>query len=361
MIAVVTTDKEGGTVQLAGQIYRSLRQNGADALLFAPQDTALDGDLPVRRFQMGQTIPEKLRCADAIAETILAARPTEVWCTDETTVSQQLLLRLAGKCRTVAFLHDVSPHPARFRLRAALRNRSLLLRRRRVLKRVDRIILLSNATREKFEKCYPAAAEKVALLPLGAHVPHAGPVRPPELVGLDRGYFLFFGRIDRYKNLSLLLDAYRDFPKKDRFALVVAGFGALSEGERSRIDALGGDVFLLNRFLSDGEMCDLFTHARAIVLPYLEASQSGVLSMGMYFGLPAIVSDLPGLTEFLSDGEPNGWVCRTAADFTNAMTALTDDEVFRRTGDASLRFYRERLDFDRNVGRLLDMTPGEQN
>lgn len=49
--------------------------------------------------------------------------------------------------------------------------------------------------------------EKAVLLNLGAHVPDAIEEKPKEMEGVTH-YILFFGRMDKYKGISRLLNAY---------------------------------------------------------------------------------------------------------------------------------------------------------
>jgi glycosyltransferase involved in cell wall biosynthesis len=47
-----------------------------------------------------------------------------------------------------------------------------------------------------------------------------------------------------------------------------------------------------DRFISDDETARLFTDADMVVLPYIEASQSGVLAIANSFAKPVIVTDV---------------------------------------------------------------------
>jgi glycosyltransferase involved in cell wall biosynthesis len=52
-----------------------------------------------------------------------------------------------------------------------------------------------------------------------------------------------------------------------------------------------------NRFIEDGEVARLFLDADLAVLPYLEASQSGVLNLAAAFGMPVVATDVGELRE----------------------------------------------------------------
>ena len=100
-----------------------------------------------------------------------------------------------------------------------------------------------------------------------------GTGRPPATTD-----FLFFGRVRAYKGLDLLRDAFAALRERHPGAtLRVVGEGDV-EGCAPGLSALPG-VTVEPRWVPDGEMPALLSAARAVVLPYREASQSGVLPL----------------------------------------------------------------------------------
>jgi glycosyltransferase involved in cell wall biosynthesis len=61
------------------------------------------------------------------------------------------------------------------------------------------------------------------------------------------------------------------------------------------------------RYIADDEVAAFFAAADVVALPYRRIYQSGVLLMAMTYGRPVVVSDLPGMTEMVTDGS-NGYV-----------------------------------------------------
>lgn len=117
-------------------------------------------------------------------------------------------------------------------------------------------------------------------------------------------YLLFFGQIKKVKGLDLLLRSLSGLP--DDVHLVIAGKVWKDDFTyyQSIINDLGlqSRVTLIIRFITDEERHFLFKGAYAIVLPYKEIFQSGVLLMAMSYGIVTIASDLPGNKEVLTDG-----------------------------------------------------------
>lgn len=127
-----------------------------------------------------------------------------------------------------------------------------------------------------------------------------GKLVPPELSQLTPGtkVVLFFGRIEPYKGLALLFSAFGRVAQEFLNAvLVVAGAGSVPE-----IDEISqGRVILVNRFIRDSEISALFSLATCVVLPYTTATQTGVVPLAAAFGVPAVVTNVGAISEFVSD------------------------------------------------------------
>jgi glycosyltransferase involved in cell wall biosynthesis len=103
---------------------------------------------------------------------------------------------------------------------------------------------------------------------------------------------LFLGRIRKYKGISTLIDAYNLLPEP-RLNLTIAGEGNLPVHDYSR-------VTVINRWLSDEEMIELLQGCEILVLPYVEATQSGLVPIAMNLNVKIVFSEVGGLSEQLS-------------------------------------------------------------
>ena len=111
----------------------------------------------------------------------------------------------------------------------------------------------------------------------------------------ESDYILFFGRIEHYKGVDLLIEAYNSNKDLQNKKLVIAGKGELS----SSLD--NPNIIRINRFIDDREIADLYKKASLVVYPYISASQSGVLSVASYFGKPMLLSDVPFFKETIGE------------------------------------------------------------
>ena len=118
----------------------------------------------------------------------------------------------------------------------------------------------------------------------------------------DPSTFLFFGRIESYKGLEFFLEAGTLLVKRGfKPRLIVAGTGSDLARHRARISRMPW-VELVDRRIDADEIPDLFARSSAVVLPYTDATQSGVVAMAFGFGRPAISTNVGGLPDVICDG-----------------------------------------------------------
>lgn len=121
---------------------------------------------------------------------------------------------------------------------------------------------------------------------------------------------LFFGRLLPYKGLDLLAEALSR-QQEPALEVLVVGSGPESR-ELDRLRACRG-VRVENRWVPETEIADLLSWADALILPYREASQSGVAAAALAAGRPVIATRVGGLKEQLS-GAPQGVFCEPDPD-----------------------------------------------
>lgn len=118
-------------------------------------------------------------------------------------------------------------------------------------------------------------------------------------------YILFFGRIDQYKGVDILIDAYEQSEARmSGLKLVIAGKGNLAH-DKSK---LSEDIILLNRYIDNDELANLIRHCRFVVLPYLSATQSGCVMSAFAFSKPIIATAVGDLPKEVID-EETGLIC----------------------------------------------------
>jgi glycosyltransferase involved in cell wall biosynthesis len=122
---------------------------------------------------------------------------------------------------------------------------------------------------------------------------------------------LSFGRLLPYKGLGLLADSLRRLGPRGELVVRVVGFGPESP-ELAALRALPG-VTVENRWVPESEVGALLGWADAVVLPYREASQSGVAAAALAAHRHVIATNVGGLAEQLAD-EKLAILCDPDAD-----------------------------------------------
>jgi len=132
----------------------------------------------------------------------------------------------------------------------------------------------------------------------------------------DEKVLLFFGRITPYKGLEYLIAAFRQAAAGSRdYRLIIAGRPDRCEEYWSRIrndidgDVKGERILLQAGFIPDEDVEIYFKAADALVLPYRDVYQSGVLFLGQSFGLPVLAADVGSLKDEIKEGK-SGYLFR---------------------------------------------------
>jgi len=205
------------------------------------------------------------------------------------------LLYLSRLFPFVLTVHDPQPHSGEDARQHNFSRHSLykgLLR-----KRCDAAVTHGNLLCEQMVSVAPWLAGRVANIPHGPLGPLAIPEQAP-----DSGALLFFGRINAYKGLRYFVDAVLQLRAKGLCVNgVIAGRGGDLAANRAVIEA--HDCFELHdEFVSRAKVQRLFTRAQLVVMPYIDATQSGVAAMAIGFGRPVVATRVGALPEMVLEG-----------------------------------------------------------
>lgn len=141
---------------------------------------------------------------------------------------------------------------------------------------------------------------------------------------------LFFGRILKYKGLDYLIKAEPLITQAIPGAkIIIAGRGALEEHQPVLMSRSAFTV--INRYLSPKEAVRLFQKTSLVVLPYIHASQSGVVPLAYTFGVPVVVTDVGSVPEVVVDGVTGRVVpAKDTEALAGAVIAILKDESLRK-------------------------------
>lgn len=172
----------------------------------------------------------------------------------------------------------------------------------RYIKTADDIVVLTRSFIPIVEKNYGYNKKHIHYMPHGRMSLYRRKTNR-HIESSDSVNFLFFGRIEDYKGLHVLAKAYdRLCQSYSNVTLTVAGSGDFDK-YKSVFDNIP-NVRVENRYIADDEIDDFFSVPNTVVvLPYLDASQSGVIPIALEYSTPIIASDTGGLREQMNDGQ----------------------------------------------------------
>jgi glycosyltransferase involved in cell wall biosynthesis len=142
---------------------------------------------------------------------------------------------------------------------------------------------------------------------------------------------LFFGSIWEYKGLKYLIEAEPYLSEAlEEFKITIAGKGEdLAKYRRYIIDPENYEI--INDFIPDEDVARLFQKASVVVLPYVDASQSGVVTLAFTFGKPVVVTKIGSIPEVVDHGE-DGFIVepRDSRALAQAIITILKDPVLKQ-------------------------------
>ncbi|MCR4440249.1 MAG: glycosyltransferase [bacterium] len=172
---------------------------------------------------------------------------------------------------------------------------------------VDHFVVMSHTVRQDLLRFVPHADFR--------QVPHPvysifGDPLPKEearrRLGLGNGNLvLFFGYVRAYKGLHVLLKAMPEVLRQIPVRLLVAGeFYSDKSSYMELIEQLGisSAVTVVDEFIPNQDVKLYYSAADVVVLPYLAATQSGIVQIAYHFNKPVITTEVGGLPDEVVHG-----------------------------------------------------------
>lgn len=210
-------------------------------------------------------------------------------------VQRNLVVEKFFKVReNIMILHDVIPHSGA--------NEEYSQYVKTIVGQADNIMVLSKRFVPVVEEEFHKPGNNILYMRHGImHYPEfTGSFSQEDLDG--NIHFLYFGRIEKYKGLHVLSQAFGKVQQQyPDVHLTVAGSGKFSEYEEEY--AALKNVTVMNKYITDEEIAYLFSKPNTVVvLPYIDATQSGITGMAYNYETPVLATDTGGLREQLFDG-----------------------------------------------------------
>lgn len=326
----------------------ALQRRGADVLLVTSDqhpesDAARDYELVLDpRFRTAATWPTSLAALRRIRGYKPQLAITEL-------VRDPRWMALAAGVPRVQVVHDDRPHDAAEKRPAF--ERAVF---DRWGARSAATVTYSDYVAEAISTRRDVARTPVHILPLTSDLDVD--LVPPPVRAEARRDFVMVGRLNPYKNIDVVLQAWQRHTTGPGWRgddLVLIGDAPI--GLRSA--ALPQHTRWWSGKYRYRDVVETLSAAKGSVAHYRRASQSGVQVLSMQLGVMPIVSGMGGLPEYQPPCGPTVDV-DDVDGLTAAFDKLADPATAARLGAEAARHYAERFSVDRVADRMLDIITG---
>lgn len=162
----------------------------------------------------------------------------------------------------------------------------------------------------------------------------------------------FIGRIEPYKGVDILVEAYEKL-EINGLELIIAGSGSINESLKERINDNSG-IMLINRYIPDEEIPDLLKRMDILVLPYRNATQSGVIPLAFSFGKTVIATNVGALDEQVPEGTGSLIPVSVDAIAAEITKYYTTPDLIKRQGENAKKYADEVLTWSHSAELLLN-------
>ena len=212
------------------------------------------------------------------------------------------------------------------------------------------IFVHTEKMKQQLAEDFEVPLHKISVIPFGINntLPNTSLLKPEarKKLNLKDGdkVFLLFGRLAKYKGLEYAIKALELLVKQDSsYRLIIAG--KIEQGHENH-------WFEIERYIKDQRLEDFvikkiehipdeeveiyFKSADALVLPYKDIFQSGVLFLAYSFGLPVIASDVGSFREDIVVGK-TGAICRPgdSQDLADTLRNFFESDLYRNLASKS--------------------------
>ncbi len=221
----------------------------------------------------------------------------------------------------------------------------------KVLKLGTRFLVHTKADEQNLKKSLPMADVVVHPHPIYDQFP-APKHTLPRRKGLE---LLFFGFVRPYKGLDILIKAMGKLKGSDVQLTVAGEFWGGEEEVREHIERLDieDQVEVRPGYHSEEEAAALFARADVVILPYLNATGSGVVSLAYHYNKPVIATRVGGLPDVVQDRRTGLLVnAGDADDLAEAINTMTRARA--ESMSAEIQEYKKNMTWESLISCLLN-------
>ena len=221
----------------------------------------------------------------------------------------------------------------------------------------NQIIVHGEKLKEQMIKEYGLPDEKVHAIPIGEH--EVAPFKIYERKDLKENgnLILFFGRIWEYKGLEYLIKAEPMITKEVPDAkIIIAGTG--EDFKKYEEMMANRDNFIVYNYrIPYKEGAELFQRCSIVALPYIDASQSGVVPTAYGFKKPVVATNVGAIPEIVDD-KITGFIVppKNPEALADAIVKLLKDEKLRKEmGENAYKKLKNDMSWDKIAEKTIEV------
>lgn len=224
---------------------------------------------------------------------------------------------------------------------------------------VDYFICMSKKVQEDLHTLKPSAKSKLLFHPVYSNFGETvdkNEAKQKLNIKAEK-VILFFGFIRDYKGLDTLLQSISEFKELTDYKVVVAGEFYTDENKyRDLIQELGIEdkIMLFSDFIPTSEVKYYFSAADVVVLPYKDATQSGIVQIANNFGKPVIATNVGGLVEIIDKGKTGYLVDKDNPENLARTIEMYYSENKEAEFSANIEQKLNEYSWEKFVGKTLD-------
>jgi glycosyltransferase involved in cell wall biosynthesis len=242
-------------------------------------------------------------------------------------------------------IHDPVPHTGEKRRWADLASAVFY-------KHVDKFLQYSNFSTDLFNENFPQYVGKTITLQTPIYTNLKVPVK--DKISSSKEKVLFFGRISPYKGVELFYSAAEQLSKEFKDVLfIIAGKALIGYSPQFLDNNSNPNIQILNQFIDLNTLSELMSDSSFCVLPYLDATQSGVVMTAYAYDLPVLVSDCPGLLEYCFDASNFSFKNGDLSDLISKMRNLLLNAPLLKEYKKDIDLYSDANVSENNVIKIL--------
>ena len=142
----------------------------------------------------------------------------------------------------------------------------------------------------------------------------------------------------------------KDYPNS---SLHIVGRGDVSK--YSKLILNNNNIYIINNWISEKSFNTFFKDFHVCVLPYVEASQSGVIPLMFSLGIPVIITPIGGLNEQVKNNY-NGIICKDFSSYSlqKEMERISvDKKLYHKLVRGALSTSKNKLIWQKSAEKIL--------